>query len=247
MAAQGSAAPGALTDEDVAAVRDDVSAGKTVTVWFTAAAVGVPAGGSAKVVAVGDIAEGDFIQVRPAGSRDALFCSPGELTRSRPARRPASSRQRREKAPDEATTPQETPTLPSSARRADRPSTSTSRAPSVPAPDVPGTPDGTVERSPRKPRARRRVEHPGPLTVNLTSTVEGEWTVEVLAGTRKIVTPTPVPATDVAAVSRSLPPAVAEAMMSALAEARRQQEERVAHLRAELDAAQRTLEQFRVD
>ncbi|MGH3588151.1 MAG: DUF6319 family protein, partial [Pseudonocardia sp.] len=73
----------ALTEQDVAAARTELSAGTPVTVWFTAAAVGVPAGRSAKVVSIDDVAEGDFIQVRPAGSRDTLFCSPGELTRTR--------------------------------------------------------------------------------------------------------------------------------------------------------------------
>ncbi|MBW0118124.1 hypothetical protein I4J48_23075, partial [Pseudonocardia sp. KRD-169] len=58
------AAPGALTEQDVVAVREAAAAGKPVTVWFTAAAVGVPAGRSAKVSAVGDPSDGDFIQVR---------------------------------------------------------------------------------------------------------------------------------------------------------------------------------------
>jgi hypothetical protein len=84
------ATTGALTDPDVAALRAEAATGRPVTVWFTAAAVGVPAGGSAKVVAVGDAAEGDFIQVRPAGTRDTMFCAPNELTRSRPGRRGGS-------------------------------------------------------------------------------------------------------------------------------------------------------------
>lgn len=85
------AAAGALTEPDVVALRAEASAGRPVTVWFTAAAVGVPAGGSAKVVSVGEPAEGDFIQVRAAGTRDTMFCSPGELTRTRPVRRRAAA------------------------------------------------------------------------------------------------------------------------------------------------------------
>jgi hypothetical protein len=50
------AAQGALTEQDVVAVRGEAAAGRPVTVWFTAAAVGVPAGGSAKVVAAGGLA-----------------------------------------------------------------------------------------------------------------------------------------------------------------------------------------------
>ncbi|MCX6463391.1 MAG: hypothetical protein NTW05_07345, partial [Pseudonocardiales bacterium] len=79
----------ALTEHDVAAVRGEVAAGRPVTVWFTPAAVGVPVGGSAKVVTVDDVAEGEFIQVRRTGSRDTMFCSPAELTRTRPPRRRA--------------------------------------------------------------------------------------------------------------------------------------------------------------
>src|SRR5207249_7144010 len=76
-----------LSESDVAAIREELAAGKPVTVWFTPTAVGVPVGGSAKVVSVGEVAEGEFIQVRPAGSRDMMFCSPSELTRSRPPRK----------------------------------------------------------------------------------------------------------------------------------------------------------------
>jgi hypothetical protein len=83
----------ALSEQDVMAARAEVADGRAVTVWFTASAVGVPAGGSAKIVAVGEVAEGDFIQVRPTGSRDTMFCSAGELTRTRPPRRqPADAR-----------------------------------------------------------------------------------------------------------------------------------------------------------
>ncbi|MGD9990340.1 DUF6319 family protein [Pseudonocardia sp.] len=238
-----------MTEADVAAARDEVSAGKAVTVWFTAAAVGVPAGGSAKVVAVGDVAEGDFIQVRPAGSRDTMFCSPGELTRTRPARKPAATRRRPEPAtPPPAAPPTPTPSTPAPppavrARRATAPPS----APRPPEEAAPAAAPGTTPAKKAPARTRSRADRPAPVTVSLTSTVEGDWTVEVRVGAKKIVSATPVPATDVAAVSRSLPAAVAEVMTSALAEARRRQEERVARLREELDAAQRTLEQFAAD
>lgn len=252
MAGQGpTAAQRALTEQDVTAVRDEVSAGRTVTVWFTAAAVGVPAGGSAKVVAVGDVAEGDFIQVRPAGSRDAVFCSPSELTRSRPARRSAS-RQREEAATDDTTATPATPARPVRARRAARSTASAVPSASTPVPDLPG-PDGEANPAPARSRkaaparTRKSGGGSGAVTVSLASTVEGDWTVEVLVGGKRVVSSTPVPATDVAAVSRSLPPAAAEAITSALVEARRRQQERVAHLREELDAAERTLEQLGVD
>jgi len=292
MAGRGStAAQQALSERDVAAVREEVSAGRTVTVWFTAAAVGVAAGGSAKVVAVGDAAEGDFIQVRPAGSRDALFCSPSELTRTRPARRSAAgegaaSAAATEPAAKSATGPRPqtggtradaTPaTAPEQATRSAKPTPAakqasgatpaageTSAAPEAPArpararrptrATAPSTPAPELSEAPAKAervapgRGRRRGERSGALTVSLTSTAGGDWTVEVLVGAKRVVQATPVQAADVAAASRSLPPAVAEVVTSALAEARRRQEERVALLREELDAAQRTLEQLGVD
>jgi hypothetical protein len=253
MAGQGStAAQHALTEQDVTAVREEVSAGRTVTVWFTTAAVGVQAGGSAKVVAVGDVAEADFIQVRPAGSRDAVFCSPNELTRNRPARRPAKPRQQAVPAADDTTAPPETPARPVRAPRSAR--SSAPAAPSTSSLDLPGPEEAVPEKpTPAKPgRAasaptRKRGEHSGALTVSLTSTAGGDWTVEVLVGARRVVSSTPVQATEVAALSRSLPPAVAEVITSSLVEARRRQQERVAQLREELDAAQRTLEQLGVD
>ncbi|GAA1845580.1 hypothetical protein GCM10009836_26420 [Pseudonocardia ailaonensis] len=252
MAGQGStAAQRGLTEQDVAAVREETSSGRTVTVWFTPAAVGVPAGGSAKVLAVGDLAEGDFIQVRPAGSRDALFCSPGELTRSRPARGSAKSRQPAETATDHTEAPPAAAVRPVRARRAAPPAEPASATPATgrPAPEekVVASPAPAQPSKPAPARPRRRNERSGALTVSLTSTGEGDWKVEVLVGTRRVVPATPIQAADVAVVSRALPPAVAEVITTALAEARRRQEERVAHLREELDAAQRTLEQLGVD
>ncbi|MFB9741664.1 DUF6319 family protein [Pseudonocardia sulfidoxydans] len=222
-----------MTEQDVAALRDELAAGTTVTVWFTAAAVGVPTGGSAKIVAVGEVPEGDFIQVRPAGSRDTMFCSPNELTRARPARRPAAPRSRLK--PAEKEKPAETQ-KPAAEEQAPAPE------PPAPQGEPPAAP---VKKSPARPR--KRAERSGPVTVSLSSTVDGDWAVEVRVGAKRVVAATPLPATVVAAVSRSLPPAVAEVMTSALAEARRRQEERVAQLREELDAAQRTLEQLGVD
>jgi hypothetical protein len=197
-----------LSEQDVAAVREEVAAGRTVTVWFTAAAVGVPTGGSAKVLALGDVPEGDFVQVRPAGSKDAVFCAPGELTRTKPARRTTARRKAGSATEEQAATPQ---------------------APPTPAPPA------------RPARARRT---PEPAAPPAPPPPAPDWSVEVQAGAKRVVPATPVPPADVAALSRSLPPVAAEAVASSLAEARRRQEERVATLRAELDAAQRTLDQF---
>jgi hypothetical protein len=78
----------------------------------------------------------------------------------------------------------------------------------------------------------------------LNSTAAGEWTVEVVAGKKRTVRPTPVQPTDVAKAARSLPPTVAEAIETSLEAARQRQLERVERLREELDAAQRALQEL---
>jgi hypothetical protein len=64
----------------------------------------------------------------------------------------------------------------------------------------------------------------------------------VVVGKKRSVRPTPVPAADVAKAARALPAEVAEAIESSLEAARHRQVERVQRLRAELEAAQRALQ-----
>ncbi len=236
----GRAAAAALTDDDVAHVRREVAAGRPAAVWFTAAAVGVPAGGSARVVAVGEPAEGDFLQVRRAGSQDTMFCSPQELTRTRPARKRAAA-----PAPP-------VPSSPAASAPASAGSSSAGSPSAVPPAPVPAAarpepaPRPTAPRptAPRPTGPRRKAADAAGMSVVLTATADGEWTVEVLAGRQRVVPPTGIPAADVAGAARSLPPAVAEAVGAALERARERQRERVEQLRAELDAAQQLLDQF---
>src|SRR5919201_3769747 len=81
----------ALSSDDVRGLRAELAAGGTPTVWFTASAVGVTEGRSGKVIALDEPAEGDFIQVRPAGSKDVLSFSAGEVTLVKPPRKKADS------------------------------------------------------------------------------------------------------------------------------------------------------------
>jgi hypothetical protein len=225
-------APVALSEEDLVAARAELAAGRPFTVWFTPAAVGVPANGSARVISIDDVAEGDFIQVRPAGSRDALFCSPSELTRTRPPRKQAK------KQPDRAPEP----VAPAeSAPRPPAPLPEKS-APPKPAPKSAPLPDQAPDR-PRSGGARPAARL-SEVTVTLNATTDGEWTVEVVIGKKRVVRPTPVQAGDVAKAARSLPSPVAEAIESSLEAARHRQLERVERLRAELDAAQRALQEL---
>ncbi|WP_343939044.1 DUF6319 family protein, partial [Pseudonocardia zijingensis] len=96
----------------------------------------------------------------------------------------------------------------------------------------------------KKPARPRPAARPVEVTVTLNSTAEGEWTVEVTAGRKRTVRPTPVQPGEVAKAARSLPAAVAEAIESSLEAARQRQAERVERLRAELDAAQRALQEL---
>jgi Family of unknown function (DUF6319) len=269
-----------LSAEDLAQARAEVAAGRAFTVWFTPTAVGVPAGGSARVVSVDEPAAGDFIQVKPAGSRDTMFCSPGELTRTRPPRKRATPKPAQPPA-DEPAAAQPPAAQPPAARS---PATRSPVAkpdrvePAVPPraapPADPATratlpePRPAAERSPRRkretPAADREGAHPaaapereGPrsastprrppvrqadVTVTLNASVDGDWTVEVLVGKKRTVRPTPVPPADVAKAARALPPEVADAIDSALEAARQRQQDRVEQLRAELEAAQRALQ-----
>lgn len=195
-----------LSTEQVERLRGDVAAGKSAGVWFTAAAVGVTAGQSGKVVGFTEPAEGDFIQVRPTGSRDELTFSPAELTLVKPPPKPKP-------AP----------------------------APVVVEPVAAALPEVVVGIEPapvvRKPPPHR----PAEVTVTLHSTLEGEWTVDVLVGKKRVVRWEPVPAGDVARAAKSLPSGVGEAIGTALEAAKRRQLARVEQLKAELDAAQRAL------
>jgi hypothetical protein len=188
-------------------------------VWFTSAAVGVPAGGSAKIVAFADTAEGDYVQVRPTGSKDVLSFSPSELTRTRPPRRK--------------------PTPPKVTRTA-RPRAKAPEPVTVPAP-----PPAPPEVAP-KPATRRAVRSaaskPADVIVTLASTPSGEWTVDVVVGKKRTVRALQVAPGDIAKAARALPAQVGDAIDASLAAARQQQQDRVARLQAELEQARRALE-----
>lgn len=218
-----------LSAEDVDSLRSQLGGGTQPLVWFTAAAVGMEAGRSAKVLAFTEPEEGDFIQVRPTGSKDEISFSPAELTLEKPPprKKPAAP----PPAPPEP--PRETevvyPYVP--------------EAPVKPAAPKP-KPAPAAEASPPPPRPPRKTATKAApdVTVTLVSTGEGEWTVEVLQGTRKAVRPTPVAPAAVAQAAKLLTPEVSEIVEGVLNAARAQQLARVEQLRAELEAAQKALE-----
>lgn len=226
--------PSPLSAEQIAQVRAEVDAGRTPMVWFTPAAVGVDAGRSAKVVSLTEPYEGDFIQVRPTGSHDTLSFSTSELTMDKPARR---------KGPAEPTKPKPAP-VPAPAptdellvvrERPTRKPTAKAVATEVRAPA-----QTVAEPPPAKPQ-RGRAKQPAPITVTLSSTTEGEWTVEVQSGSRRTVRPQPVSAGSVAAAARALGGDIEQAIEGALTAARTQQLAKVSQLEAELAAAREAL------
>jgi hypothetical protein len=219
-----------LSAEDVDSLRSQLDGGTQPLVWFTAAAVGMEAGKSAKVLAFTDPPEGDFIQVRPTGSKDEMTFSPAELTLEKPPprKKPAAP----SPAPPEP--PRETeilyPYVPEAPVKPAAPKPKPAAAPAEAAP---------AAKPARKPSGKGATPE---VTVTLVAAGEGEWTVEVLQGTRKTVRPTPVSPAAVAQAAKLLTPEVAEIVEGVLNAARAQQLARVEQLRAELEAAQKALD-----
>jgi hypothetical protein len=100
---------GSLGQDEVASLRSAIRDGQRPTVYFTAAAVGVDAARSGKVTAMGEVAEGEFIHVKPAGQSDVLAFSPAELALHKPRQnarqptggsRPSGNRAAATPAPD---------------------------------------------------------------------------------------------------------------------------------------------------
>jgi len=97
--------PQPISDREIQQIASDLASGHPSTVWFTAAAVGMEAGRSGKVIEVRAPDEIDFLRVRPTGSTDTLSFSPSELTLTKPARqrKRATTRKPRSLKPDPST------------------------------------------------------------------------------------------------------------------------------------------------
>jgi hypothetical protein len=217
-----------LSAEDVDSLRSQLDGGTQPLVWFTAAAVGMEAGRSAKLLAFTEPEEGDFIQVRPTGSKDEMSFGPAELTLEIPPPR------KKAPAPAPPEPPGESemlhPYVPEAPVKPAAPKPKP--APVVEAPPAPAKPA-------RKPASKGSTPE---VTVTLVSAGEGEWTVEVMQGARKAIRPTPVSPAAVSQAAKLLTPEVAEIVEGVLNAARAQQLARVEQLRAELEAAQKALD-----
>jgi hypothetical protein len=227
-------------------------------VWFTSEAVGVPEGRSGKVLALGDPAEGDFLQVRPTGSKDLLSFSPTEVTLTKPARRtaPAPAAKPRKDTPvsmPSSVTPSPLPPSPAPE----------SAAPSRPAPAQPASaaakpaaakPAAESDES-AKPAAAKQAARPAKaaparkakapeVTVTLSGTADGEWTVDVVNGKKRTVRGLTVAGSSVAQAAKILHPEVAEVVDSVLESVRTSQRAKVEQLQSELEQARRVLDEL---
>ncbi|WP_435593022.1 DUF6319 family protein [Nocardia sp. bgisy118] len=237
-----------LSDTEIEQIAAEIASGRPPMVWFTAAAVGVPEGRSGKVVALGDPSDGDFLQVRPTGSKDVLSFSPTEVTLTKPLRDKAATAPSSQ--PKSTTRKDSTVTQPSTTTSAPAPTVSPAPAAPAPKPVVPVAESSgpaaapkpaaaakAAKATPRKPKAAE-------VTVTLSGTADGEWTVEVVNGKKRSVRGLPVNSSAVAQAAKILHPEVAEVVSGVLEAARGAQLAKVEQLRAELEEAKRLLEEL---
>lgn len=242
----------ALSSDDVRDLRRELAAGATPTVWFTAAAVGVSEGRSGKVIALEDPGEGDFIQIRPAGSHDVLSFSSAEVTVVKPPRKRKEKEPPAAKNPPAAQNPPAAPNPPAAQRpAASQKSPATEKSPAPSATSASTTHAAAAARKPQTDTpapegARRRPRQPASAgaTLTVTASPEGQWSVEVTSGKRRLLRPTPVSASAVAQAAKSLHGDVAEAVEPLIEAAREQQRSRVEQLQQELADAQRMLDEL---
>ncbi|MEV6278456.1 DUF6319 family protein [Nocardia sp. NPDC051832] len=243
--------PKPLSDTEIEQIATDIAGGRPPMVWFTAAAVGVPEGRSGKVVALGDPSDGDFLQVRPTGSKDVLSFSPTEVTLTKPPRNPEKAVSSRTAQPKSTTRKESTVTQPSTmSSAANQPAPAPVADSLKPIGAHPESSEAGADakaaakpaaKAPVKSAAVRKAKAPE-VTVTLNGTSDGEWTVEVINGKKRTVRGLPVQSSAVAQAAKILHPEVAEVVSGILDAARQVQEQKVAALQAELEQARRLLD-----
>ncbi|MEV0436239.1 DUF6319 family protein [Nocardia sp. NPDC050413] len=235
-------APPVLSEAELARIAGELAEGKPPMVWFTSAAVGIEEGKSGKIVALGDPADGDFLQVRPTGSKDVLSFGPSEVTLTKPARgttvAPGGAKPATHHVPEPSNRKDTHVTQPSSPPSA-------APKPAAPRSLAPVPDEATAAAKPAAPRpakatAARKPKAPE-VTVTLTGTADGEWTVDVVNGKKRSVKGLAVNSGAVAQAAKILHPEVEEVVAGILEAAREVQQAKVAQLQAELEAAKRLL------
>ena len=243
----------AVAAEEVRALQRELADGGTPTVWFTSAAVGVQEGKSGKVITLDEPAEGDFIQVRPAGSKDVLSFSAAEVTVVKPPRKrkepDSSAKGSGPRARSHGTgggtqrdtgTQRHNGTQRESEARQPAAASRTSSAARSSATSRSSTGGGSAGGT----GAKRKPRQPSPATVTLTADQAGQWSVEVSSGKKRLLRPRTVPASAVAQAAKALHEEVAEAVEPLIEAARAEQQARIERLQQELAEAQRMLDEL---
>ncbi|WP_433732575.1 DUF6319 family protein [Nocardia sp. CA-129566] len=238
-----------MSDTEIQQIATDIAGGRPPMVWFTAAAVGVPEGRSGKVVEIGDRSESDFLRVKPTGSKDVLSFSPTEVTLTKPPRDRAATASPAQ--PKSTTRKESTVTQPSTLTTPTPPSPAPSPTPVAPKPVAPAAepakpaaPAGAAKPATKATAAARSKAKAPEVTVTLTGTADGEWSVDVVSGKKKSVRGLPVTSSAVAQAAKVLHPEVAEVVAGILEAARVVQESKVQQLQVELAEARRLLEEL---
>ncbi|NNH69569.1 hypothetical protein HLB23_06755 [Nocardia uniformis] len=270
--------PQPLSDSEIRQIASDIEAGRPPMVWFTSAAVGVPEGRSGKVLALGDPSEGDFLQVKPAGTKDVLSFGPTEVTLVKPPRPQKEAAAKPKSANAKPTTatrkdstvtmssPVTMPSAPPAAPKPEAPQASASTAPQASASTAPQGAASTAPQpstntapansaaeagKPAKPASRparnaaasaAKKSKPAEVTVTLSGTADGEWTLDVVNGKKRTIRGLSVPSSAVAQAAKILHPEVAEVVDSVLDAVRGAQRAKVEQLQAELENARRMLD-----
>ena len=224
--------PVSLTVDDLARLRSALDAGKRPSVYLRdgVPSLGVGAAASARVVSV----DADTVTVRPKGVGDDVPFEAGELYATRAAATAAAAAVSPAAA---AVGPVSAAVNPAAAAvntaAADRPAIRASRTAATPlrrkaAPRASATP-------------RASDDPPPPVTVTLSGSADGRWTVRCAPGTRGPATPVAAEAVSraVAALGED---SVRVAVSDVLEHARRSAARRVAELSSELERAQRALD-----
>ncbi|WP_245718284.1 DUF6319 family protein [Nocardia miyunensis] len=242
-----------MSDTEIRQIAADLAADRPPMVWFTAEAVGVPEGRSGKVLALGDPAEGDFLQVRPTGSKDVLSFSPTEVTLTKPARRtapPAAAKPRKDTPVSMPSSVTPSPLPPNPAPESAAPAQPAAAKPAASKPAAESDTAENAKPAPAKQPARpakaapaRKAKTPE-VTVTLSGTADGEWTVDVVNGKKRTVRGIAVAGSAVAQAAKILHPEVAEVVDSVLESVRNSQRVKVEQLQSELEQARRVLDEL---
>ncbi|BDU08050.1 DUF6319 family protein [Nocardia cyriacigeorgica] len=236
-----------MSDTEIAQIATEIADGRPPMVWFTAAAVGIPEGRSGKVIALGEPADGDFLQIRPTGSKDVLSFSPAEVTMTKPARDRAAAQKsttRKESPtvtkPSAPTSTASTPAAPQPAPKpaAEKPAPAASNGAARPAPANRPAPPAQPKPAAKAPARKAKSAE---VTVTISGTADGEWSVDVVNGKKRTVRALPVNSAAVAQAAKLLHPEVAEVVGGIMEAVREAQLAKVEQLQAELEEARKLL------